>query len=226
MPFCGTQIFDKDYMTDPKNTRSSQSTSAPPVWADPLGPSSLGKNGVAQYGMSGAPQLRSQIFKEMGQRAPSDAQWTNVNNLTNRNLSGANLNGSPALDRAMATNRAETLASAADATARTRSQMGKVGMGWSTANQQAAQSGQAAAGAAAGRTNANAYLQNYANERAIQNQAPGQLSAPLDYLSRKASLVSGLSSGGQVITPNTTQNLDPSIASTMMNTYASIMGSL
>jgi hypothetical protein len=237
---------------------SRQGSTAPPVWADPLGPTSTGKRGVASYSTSGAPQYRNQLFSAMGGMGPTlnaagaDAashigagvnapQWGAAENLATRNLSGAYLNGSPALDRAMAANRSATMASAADATARTRAQYGRAGMGWSTGNQQAAQSGAATAAGEADRTNANTYLQNYLNERGIQNSAPGQFAAakaaPLDYLSRavqgalspltgQGNILSALSSGGQVITPGTTQTINPSAGSSVLNGWAGVIGNL
>lgn len=177
-------------------------------------------------------------------RMPADVnapQWKSAENLATRNLSGAYLNGSPQLDRAMAANRAGTLAAASDATARIKSQFGKAGMGWSTGYQQAAQSNQAAAGADAGRTSANAYLQNYMNERQTQNAAPGQFAAakaaPFNYLSQasqsvmsplaaQGNLLSALSSGGQVITPNSTQTVNPSLGSSIVNGWAGVVGNL
>lgn len=237
---------------------SSQSTKAPPVWADPLGPSSLGRGGVAQYGTSGAPQIRSGLFNQMqamspyttgaatslASRLPGDVNapgWQAGTDLASRTMGGSYLNGSPQLDRAMAANRAGTLASAADQTARIQSQFGKSGMGWSTANQQAAQGNMAAAGAEAGRTNANTYAQNYAMERANQNAAPqayaASKAAPFNYLSNatgavnsplsaQGNLLSALSSGGQVVTPNSTQSINPSLGSSIMNGFSGVMGSL
>lgn len=237
---------------------SSQSTSAPPVWADPLGPTATGKRGRAIYGTSGAPQLRTGIFNAMQGYQPalsaaSDAAasrltsgvnapaWGEAQGLATRNLSGAYLNGSPQLDRAMAENRAATMGAAADATARLKSQYGRAGMGWSTANQQAAQGAATTAAGEADRDAANTYLQNYQFERGNQNAAPGQYAqaaaAPFNYLSQGSSailnplqqqgnLLSALSSGGQVITPNTTQTLNPSLGSNIMNGWAGVIGNL
>ena len=192
------------------------------MWADPLGPSALGKNGTAIYGTSGAPQMRSDIFNYMKGLNPNFAPGQSV---LNQNVSGAFLHGSPELDRAMASNRAATMGAAADATARLKSEYARNGMNFSTGMQQAAQGARTAAGAEAGRTAANTYLQNYANERANQNASVGQVGqAPLNYLTQKGNIVSSLSSGGQVITPESKQYLDPSKTSTMLNTYATIMG--
>lgn len=221
-------IANKSYNAG--DSRSKQSTSSPPVWADPLGPNSVGPDGVAHYGASGAPQLRNQIFDYLKGKSPNATQYKMGEDLATRNVAGNYLNGSPQLDRAMAANRAGTMATAADATARLKSEFGKAGLSFSTANQQAAQSARTAAGADADRTSANAYLQNYMNERGIQNNAVQQFgaarSAPLDYLGKQGNIISGLSSGGQVITPNSTQTLDPSKLSSILNSYSSAMGSI
>lgn len=238
--------------------QSGQSSSGQPVWADPLGPTSIGPRGTAQYGASGAPQIRSNIYSQMqGMNAPLTAAasqvasgaaagmnspaWREGQNLATQNLSGQYLHGSPELDAAMAANRAGTLASAADAAARQKSDYTRAGMGWSTGNQQAAQSDMAAAGAQAGRTNADIYAQNYANERANQNAAPGQYAAataaPLNYLNQatmtanaplqvQGNLLSGLSSGGQVITPNQSSTSTSSMGSNIMNGISALLGAV
>lgn len=237
---------------------SSQSTSAPPTWADPLGPTSTGKGGRAVYGASGAPQLRTGIFNAMQGYQPqlsgaSDAAaatlskgmtnpaWQEGQNLATRNMSGAYLNGSPQLNTAMAENRAATMGAAADQNARTQSQFTKTGMGWSTANQQATQGATASAAGEADRNAANTYLQNYQMERGNQNAAPQQFAAasaaPFNYLSQGSSavmspltqqgnLLSALSSGGQVVTPNTTQSINPSTGSSILNGWAGVVGNL
>lgn len=237
---------------------SSQTTSAPPVWADPLGPTSTTKRGNAVYGTSGAPQLRTGLFNAMQGYAPqlngaagqaanslsagmASPAWRESEQLATRNLAGANLHGSPELDRAMAENRAATMGAAADQTARTQSQFAKNGMGWSTANQQATQAGTAAAAGTAERDAANTYLQNYQFERGNQNAAPGQFAqakaAPFNYLSQGSSavmsplaqqgnLLSALSSGGQVITPTSTQSVNPSLGSSILNGWAGVVGNL
>lgn len=186
----------------------------------------------------------SSASSDIASRIPGDVnapQFKQAENLATRNLSGANLNGSPQLDRAMAANRASTMASAANETARIRSQFGRAGMSFSTGNQQAAQSAKAAAGAAASRDNAQTYFQNYAMERANQNAAPAQFAmakaAPFNYLSQasgalmaplsnQGNLLSALSSGGQVITPQTTQSLNPSLGSSIVNGWAGVVGNL
>lgn len=237
---------------------SSQTTSAPPVWADPLGPTSTGKGGRAIYGTSGAPQLRNGIFNAMSGYTPqlnaaagqaantlsagmSNPAWQEGQNLATRNLSGAYLNGSPQLDKAMAENRSATMAASADQNARTQSQFAKAGMGWSTANQQATQAGTASAAGNADRDAANTYLQNYQFERGNQNAAPQQFAAasaaPFNYLSQgsqatlaplaqQGNILSALSSGGQVVTPNTTQSINPSTGSSILNGWAGVVGNL
>lgn len=213
---------------------------------------------MAQYGTSGAPQLRTGLFNAMSGYSPqlnaaggaaantlasgmASPAWAEAQGLATRNLSGANLNGSPQLDKAMAENRAATLGAAADQNARTQSQFSKAGMGWSTANQQAAQAGTTAAAGTASRDASNTYLQNYQFERGNQNAAPGQFAqaaaAPFNYLSQGSSavmsplasqgnLLSALSSGGQVITPNTTQSVNPSLGSSILNGWAGVVGNL
>ncbi len=134
----------------------------------------------------------------------------------------------------MATNQAAALADAANETARLKSTYGRNGMAFSTAAQQADQAARAAANARASQTNAGAYLQNYLAERGNQNNAVGLLGqatqAPLSYLgqvsnayasplTQAGNLLSGLSSGGQVITTGTSQSgtYSPSMGSNIMN---------
>jgi len=119
------------------------------------------------------------------------------------------------------------LASSVDSTADMRSRFGRAGLGFSTGNEQAAQATQAAGAAranelganiqqGANQMEANARTQNYGQERMIQQQGTKQLqdanAAPLQYLSQipsslyapsatQAQIVSGLSGGGPIATP-------------------------
>jgi hypothetical protein len=228
--------------------QTTQGTSAPPVWADPLGSVSTGKGGAAQYGASGAPQMRSQLFNYMQGISPqmasssqdtasrltssaNDPFWGSAQQQARDTMAGRYLAGSPQLDRAMAANTSRALSSAADEDARLKSQFGKTGMGFSTGYQQASQANRSALMADAARGNAATYLQNYMAERANQNAAPGAYqqaqTAPLNYLSQvpstlmaplnqQGNLLTALSSGGQVVTPNSTETYTPSMAANVM----------
>ena len=144
--------------------QSQQGTSAPPVWADPLGPTSTGPRGVANYGTSGAPQIRGNLFNYMGGLAPQMNQsaqqlasgltsaagssfYPSAQRFAENTMAGNYLAGSPQLDKAMAANQSQAMAGAADENARIKSDMGKSGMGMSTAYQQAAQGNTTAAAA-------------------------------------------------------------------------------
>ena len=200
------------------------------IEADPLGPTSIGPGGQPQFSATGAPQIRSTLFNYLNQSLPSSVSagntyagasqgaaanpgWATAAGNANQNAAGDYLAGSPQLDTALATQRGQTMADAANQDARIKSQFTQNGMGWSTGQQQAQEANNAAAGAQAANTSAQTYLQNYMNERANQNNAGTQLatatSQPLNYLSGVAgatqaplagagNLISGLSSGGQV----------------------------
>ncbi len=164
--------------------------------------------------------------------AASNPGWSAASGLAQKNIAGDYLNGSPALDRAMAWNRAQTMADAADATARIKSAYGKNGMAFSTASQQADQAARAAAGARANQTSAQTYLQNYMAERGNQNNGGAMLAqstgTPLNYLSQVSgayaspltqagNLLSGLSSGGQVFSTGQSGSYSPSMGANIMN---------
>ena len=166
--------------------------------------------------------------------ASQNPGWATAADNANKTASGAYLNGSPALDTAMAQNRAQTMATSANNDARIRSQFGQNGLNWSTGNEQAQQANDAAANAQAANTQAQTYLQNYQAERANQNNAGSMLqqatSTPLSYLgqvpgaytaglSGPAGLLSGLSSGGQVITTgsNSSATDNPSLGSSILS---------
>jgi hypothetical protein len=205
---------------------------------DSLGPS-LAKGGT------GAPELRSQIFDYLQgympqmnqagatyanalQKAAGDTGWQSAQDVARRTAAGDYLNGSPALDRATAWNRAQTEADAANQNARIRSNYAQNGMGFSTGAQEAQQSNNAAANANASATNANTYLQNYLTERGNQNNSGQMLGqaqqGPLSYLgnvsgayaqpaSQIGQLLSGLSTGQVVQTGGT---YSPSLGSSIL----------
>jgi len=230
-------------------TTSTQGTNSPPVWADPLGPSSLGKGGVAQYGTSGAPQMRDSLFDYMKGMNPqlqsaaqsvasganagvNDPAYKTAQSNARQTIAGNYLEGSPQLNRAIAADTSRTIAGAADADARIKSEMAKSGMGFSTGAQQASEANKTAAATEAGRTSAGAYLQNYLAERQNQAAGSGQLqaaqSAPLQYLSQASSaamapstaqgqLLQALSGGGQTITPKVDEWTHPSQFASFLN---------
>lgn len=205
-----------------------------PQWYDPLGPASIGPKGQQTFTTTGAIPQRDQIFdylgnatnqlqsnaqniNAMGATAASDPGFTAAADLARKNINGDYLNGSPQLDAALNATRTRTMADASDADSRLQQQYGRAGMGWSTANQQAQEGNRAAAAARAGETEAAVRGQNYATERANQNNGASQLSSalstPMSYLSQAnqntlaplaqaANIVQGLSGAGQVATPN------------------------
>lgn len=235
---------------------SGQSQQSSQGWQDPLGPTSIGKNGQPTFSATGAPQLRSSIFNYLnipgmansGQNASkalssaaANPTWGLTETNATKNAAGDYLAGSPQLDAELAQQRAAALQSAADTNARTRSNFGKNGMSFSTGNEQAQQAQTGAANAAANQNNALSYLQNYQTERANQNNAATQLqgayAAPLNYLSNVGSaqlqplqsagnLLSGLSSGGQVFQTGQTGQYNPSLGSSILNGFSGVMGSL
>jgi hypothetical protein len=173
------------------------------LWANPLGPSSIGPNGRPIFTPSGAAQAGQNALNYLGSQAPQmnaagqasatalqsaaanpgfGAAQTNAANTA----AGDYLSGSPALNRQLAQTQAAAGASAADAAARARSTMNANGMAWGTGQQQVEQAATAQGNEAAAQNNALAYLQNYQAERGAQNQAGGQLAqayaAPLSYL--------------------------------------------
>lgn len=152
------------------------------------------------------------------QSAAANPGYKAATNLANNEIAGNYLNGSPQLDAAMAQMRAGANAGAADTNARIQSQFARNGMSFGTANQEAQQSNQAQTTAGANQAEAQARLQNYQTERANQNAAPAMLdqslSSPINYLaaipneylgpmSQMAQIVSGLSTGGQIVQPDT-----------------------
>lgn len=188
--------------------QSQQNTSAPPVWADPLGPTSTGRGGVARYGTSGAPQYRSGLFNYMSgvspemygaasdlasglQTAAGSSFFPAAEREASNTLAGNYLSGSPQLNAAMAANTAGQIAQAQDENARVKSDFTRSGMRYSTGMEQAAQGNVTNAAAQAGRTNAMTQLQNYQTERQNQQNAPAMYtaaqSAPFNYLSQVSS---------------------------------------
>lgn len=227
-------------------------------WQDPLGPTSMGPGGQPNFSATGAPQMRSQIFNYLGSVAPqlqksgqavasqlgSDAAnpyFNTAQKNAESTIAGDYLNGSPELDRAMATQRAQTMASAADNAARIKSTDAKNGMAFSTGDQQALEANNAAANATAQNTSAQTYLQNYLAERGNQINGVNQLqtaqAAPLNYLSgqsgaitqplnQEGNLLTSLSGGGQVFNTGASGTYSPSLGSSILNGFSGVMGSL
>lgn len=227
---------------------SSQSQSNKGQYIDPLGPSSIGPHGKATYDATGAPQIRDQLFNYLGQYQPgmnqagenyasglqsaaSNPGWNQASNLAQSTMAGNYLAGSPQLNAAMQANARTQMASAADTDARIKSQMQMNGMGYSTANQEAAQANNAAAAANVANTNAATYLNNYQAERANQNNSVNNLATatgqPLSYLSgvsgaytqpldQAGNLISSLASGGQVFNAGTSGSYSPSAGSSIL----------
>lgn len=148
-----------------------------------------------------------------------------ANGLYNSEIQGNYLNGSPQLSSQLASNQTQANRAAGDQAAQIKGSDARAGMSFSTADQQAQENAQAQQGANAMNTNAQLIGSNYANERNIQNQAPSQLNANMSNqlnqnqagisalyspLSAQASLNSGLYSGGQVATPDSTVIQKPS----------------
>lgn len=187
---------------------------------------------MTQAGENYAASLRS------ASEAPA---WSQVMRVAESNAAGDRLHGSPELDRAVAQNTASAMQSAADSSARIKSGLAKNGVGFSTAAQQADQSNRARAAAEAAASNSQAYAQNYLAERANQNSAGAQVAqaqqAPLSYLSgvsnalisplnSAGNLVTGMSSGGQMINTRTSGQYSPSMGSNIMNGFSGVIGSL
>lgn len=204
------------------DSSQTQTTRATPIWADPLGPTSVGAGGQANWGTSGAPQIRQGLFNAMQGFSPQMAQsaqdlatrlrasaaspaWQQAQDLAQRTMAGTYLSGSPELNRALAVQTGQAMAANADALARTKAQFTRAGQAFSTGQQQAGQAATAAAAAQAARNNALTYLQNYQTERQAQQAAPGALytaqAAPLNYLGQiPGALMSPLSQQGQLLT--------------------------
>jgi hypothetical protein len=162
----------------------------------------------------------------MARTASGDSGWGAASDLARKTIAGDYLNGSPQLDAAMTAMRTRSASDVGNQSARIRDAYSRAGMGWSTGNQQAQEAAAAAAATRAGETEAQARLANYQAERGYQQAAPGllqaALSAPMDYLSaipnayyaplaQQANLVSGLSSGGQVVAPQSTHVKQPGL---------------
>lgn len=224
---------------------SSQDQKNNTQYVDPLGPSS-GGNGAPQL----RGQLFDYLSQNLGNSvnsgqtyanaltaAAANPAWQTVQGNAQKSAAGDYLNGSPQLDSAMAQNVAQAQRGAADENARIRSTFAKNGMAFSTADEQAQQTNSAAANAQAANTNAQTYLQNYLSERGNQVNAGNALAqgqqAPLSYLSSipgaytnplttAGGLVSGMASGGQMITTGTSGQYSPSAGSDVMNGLGSL----
>lgn len=200
---------------------SAQSESPQNLWANSLGPSSIGPGGKPTFTPSGAAQLGASTLNYLGQNsgqmnaagqasasalqsAAANPGFGAAQTAAANTAAGDYLSGSPQLNRALAENQATAGAGAADAAARARSTMNSNGMAWGTGQQQVQQAATAQGNEAAANTNALAYLQNYQAERGAQNQAGGQLagaySAPLSYLGAvPGALASGPSTEAPII---------------------------
>ena len=233
---------------------SQQSTSNDNKWADPLGPSSMSSSGSPRFSPTGAPQMRSQLYSYLGgylpqmtgaaqdyagalSKAAANPGFEQASSLAGQELNGNYLNGSPALNRALALQKAGAMGDAAGETARVKSGFNQNGMAFSSANQQADQSARAATAQRADTSNAQAVLQNYQTERGNQANAGSALqsavSAPLSYLGGVSSaytqplqsagnILSGLSSGGPIFSAGTSGTYSPSTGSDIMNGLGSL----
>lgn len=189
--------------------RSSHDTTLNPI--APYAARRYQKPFFQQFSSQVFPQLQALGARRSGAAldAAGSAGWGQAAANAERTISGARLAANPYLEKMLATGRtslntdlantrAATGADLAGQNAAIQSQYARNGLGFSTANQQAAQANTAAAlarvgeaetSARAGQTaqEAQARLQNYLSERAAQERAPGQLSeaqsAPLNYLS-------------------------------------------
>lgn len=155
-----------------------------------------------------------------------------------------------ATTQGLATQRARSLADYAGQAAGVRSAYSRGGLAYSTASQQAEQAGKAALLARLGEAEAGALsdlgaqeaslrAQNYEMERGRQMQAPQMLGAatqaPLEYLSgisqthqapisQEAQIVSGLSGGGQIATPQSAYVRKPGAIDYTMGFISSLSG--
>jgi hypothetical protein len=258
MGFCGE---DKQYTDKPQ-------------WFDPLGPRNV--NGVPTHTPTGGPELRDNLFKQMQdwspamnesgrqlagglQAAAGDSGWGEAADVARRTISGEYLGGAPQFNEALGNYRNQVgkaaqavkqsaLAGAADSSADLASRYARSGLGFSTANQQAAQSAKAAGTARANELaaglekgaadfEAGARVQNYGQERLAQRQGATQLQEavgqPLQYLSaipqaymqplaQQGQLVTGLSGGGPIATPNSTIVRQPGIYDYALSTVGSV----
>jgi hypothetical protein len=133
------------------------------------------------------------------------------------------------------------MAQSANENARQQSQFAKNGMALSTGDIQAQGANTAAAAAQAQNTNAQLGLQNYQAERGAQQGAPTMMqqasSAPLSYLnqvspalmapaSAQGNILSALSGGGQVTNLGSSQAINPSMGSDILNGFSGVVGSL
>lgn len=192
---------------------------------------------------TGAIPLRSNIFNYLGanQSQLTNAGQTSASALqsaaanpgfgaaqenASKTAAGDYLAGSPQLNSALAHQQSQTLSDAANQDARIKSQYAKNGLQFSTGNEQAQESNNAAANATAANTSAQTYLQNYLSERGNQANAGSQLAqsyAPqLQYLSgvsgaltqplgQEGNLLSSLSGGGQYLNSGSSGVSSPGI---------------
>lgn len=190
------------------------------------------KNGQ-MTGITGGPEQRAAIFNRIDAIRPllytasdqaanralsaaSNPGFAAAANLANQTINGKFLNGSPQLDYLLGTQRAAANRAAADSAAGIRSGFARNGLDYSTANQQAEQSNNAAATAKQNELEAGTRYANYAAERANQangtTQLNAALSSPLNYLSQvSASQLAPLSQIAQLIpalTNGQQQNVD------------------
>lgn len=137
--------------------------------------------------------------------------------LASSEIAGNYLHGSPELDSAMSAMRANAGADSANTAARLKSSYAQNGMSFGTPQMAALENNQAVNTAQANNTETQARLSNYQTERSAQDSAGGRYQAatdaPINYLSsmnnaylapmtQMGQLVSGLSSGGQVVQPD------------------------
>ncbi len=265
MGFCGSNqaTTDSPQWFDPlgpswlKDKNGYNTLGSPPTNAVPLRQDIFNQlPGVTAQGNQSAQQL-TQGLKTAAQNPGFQAGQ----DLANKTIAGGFLGGTPEFNAALAKYQAGVgktanqvkqgaLASSVDSTADQRSRYSRAGMGFSTGNQQAAQSAEAAGAAranelAAGiqqqgnQTEEAARVQNNLAERGAQQQGVNQLqtaqSTPLQYLSQipsalnaplaqEGQLVSGLASGGPIATPNTMITRQPGIYDYMLSTVGALSG--
>ena len=157
-----------------------------PEWFDPLGPNANGENAP-----TGGPEARSRIFDYLQSKAPglngqasqlstrlaraaNDPGFGSAASLARKSMNGDYLNGSPQIDRSLASMRQAAAAQTADQSADIRGAYARAGQSFSTANQQSEQSANAASAARANELESQVRLANYQAERQNQIGAGGK----------------------------------------------------
>lgn len=185
-----------DIYGNPGVNRAGQNT------ADAVNNSSMGTNGA--YAQS---QGIAQTASNTAQANANSPIYGQAQQLYGDELSGKYLNGSPALTGQLDATQALANRAAGDQSQQIQSGMNRAGMGFSTANQQAQQGAQATQNANAMQSNASAVLQNYENERQLQQGAPAAAAQ-----SQNAQNAQSQNAIGDLYTP---QNAQASLNSTL-----------